>query len=290
MEIDSKFAQQSSTFMGLMAIVCVLGFLGVLPVKLHRAEEYEDYKEIITQGLDLITTAVPPSLPCCLGVGIGIAQRRFKKKGIMCINRDKIISAGKIDVCVFDKTGTLTEDHLNIAGFLPVESHRRDDNQINLTINLNSNSKNEFMFGQYYDSVKEMSKQNYEYYKEKIKDNSIITNKKELTQLYIECLACCQGVTRVKDKIIGDPIDVEMFESTGWELIEEPEDTNNYDPRIATYVRPKEEKSLTEKLNGLGGFMQNPNNIQIQELMKDHYELGIVRRFDFLPNYKECQL
>ena len=280
-EIDSKFAQQSSTFMGLMAIVCVLGFLGVLPVKLHRAEEYEDYKEIITQGLDLITTAVPPSLPCCLGVGIGIAQRRFKKKGIMCINRDKIISAGKIDVCVFDKTGTLTEDHLNIAGFLPVESHRRDDNQINLTINLNSNSKNEFMFGQYYDSVKEMSKQNYEYYKEKIKDNSIITNKKELTQLYIECLACCQGVTRVKDKIIGDPIDVEMFESTGWELIEEPEDTNNYDPRIATYVRPKEEKSLTEKLNGLGGFMQNPNNIQIQELMKDHYELGIVRRFDF---------
>ena len=280
-EIDSKFAQQSSTFMGLMAVVCVLGFLGVLPVKLHRAEEYEDYKEIITQGLDLITTAVPPSLPCCLGVGIGIAQRRFKKKGIMCINRDKIISAGKIDVCVFDKTGTLTEDHLNIAGFLPVESHRRDDNQINLTINLNSNSKNEFMFGQYYDSVKEMSKQNYEYYKEKIKDNSIISNKKELTQLYIECLACCQGVTRVKDKIIGDPIDVEMFESTGWELIEEPEDTNNYDPRIATYVRPKEEKSLTEKLNGLGGFMQNPNNIQIQELMKDHYELGIVRRFDF---------
>ncbi|MBR3673817.1 MAG: HAD-IC family P-type ATPase, partial [Clostridia bacterium] len=125
------------------------------------------------------------------------------------------------------------------------------------------------------------SKQNYEYYKEKIKDNSIISNKKELTQLYIECLACCQGVTRVKDKIIGDPIDVEMFESTGWELIEEPEDTNNYDPRIATYVRPKEEKSLTEKLNGLGGFMQNPNNIQIQELMKDHYELGIVRRFDF---------
>ena len=280
-EIDSKFAQQSSTFMGLMAIVCVLGFLGVLPVKLHRAEEYEDYKEIITQGLDLITTAVPPSLPCCLGVGIGIAQRRFKKKGIMCINRDKIIYAGKIDVCVFDKTGTLTEDHLNIAGFLPVESHRRDDNQINLTINLNSNSKNEFMFGQYYDSVKEMSKQNYEYYKEKIKDNSIITNKKELTQLYIECLACCQGVTRVKDKIIGDPIDVEMFESTGWELIEEPEDTNNYDPRIATYVRPKEEKSLTEKLNGLDGFMKDPNNQQIKELMKDHYELGIVRRFDF---------
>ena len=280
-EVNSKFAQQSSAFMGFMAGVCVLGFIAVLPFKLHRAETYEDYKEIVTQGLDLITTAVPPSLPCCLGVGIGIAQRRFKKKGIMCINRDKIIYAGKIDVCVFDKTGTLTEDHLNIAGFLPVESQHRDQTQINLSINKNSYSQNEFTFDQYYDSVVELSKQNYEYYKEKMKDNSIIKNKKELTQLYIECLACCQGITRVKDKIIGDPIDVEMFESTGWELIEEPEDTNNYDPRIATYVRPKEEKSLTEKLNGLDGFMKDPNNQQIKELMKDHYELGIVRRFDF---------
>ena len=72
-----------------------------------------------------------------------------------------------------------------------------------------------------------------------------------------------------------------MFESTGWELIEEPQDISNYDPRIATYVRPKDEKSLTDKLAGLGGFVQNPNNPQIQELMKDHYELGIVRRFDF---------
>ena len=276
-EMDSKFAQESVKFMIFMAIVCVLGFIGVLPVKLMRAETFADYKEICTQGLDLITTAVPPSLPCCLGVGIGIAQRRFKKKGIMCINRDKITSAGKIDICVFDKTGTLTEDHLNIAGFLPVEAHQKDETQINI----NNNSQNLFIFDQYYDSVQALSKQNYEYYKEKIKNNEVITKKKELTQLYIECLACCQGITRVKDKIIGDPIDVEMFESTGWELIEEPEDITNYDSRIATYVRPREEKSLTEKLKGLAGFMQDPQNEEIQNRMKDHYELGIVRRFDF---------
>ena len=199
----------------------------------------------------------------------------------MCINRDKITSAGKIDVCVFDKTGTLTEDHLNIAGFLPVESHHRDMNQINININLNNNSSNEFTFDQFYDSVKDISNLNYQYYKEKIKDKSIISNKKELKQLYIECLACCQGITRVNGKIIGDPIDVEMFESTGWELIEEPQDVNNYDPRVATYVRPKEERSLTEKLAGLPGFVQDPNNPEIQALMNDHYELAIVRRFDF---------
>jgi cation-transporting ATPase 13A3/4/5 len=284
-EMDSKFAQESVKFMAFMAILCVVGWLSVLPVKIIRAREEEDeeerykaYKEICLQGLDLITTAVPPSLPCCLGVGIGIAQRRFKKKGIMCINRDKITSAGKIDICVFDKTGTLTEDHLNIAGFLPVEAHSKDENQIDLNT---SGSHNMFIFDQYYDSVQALSSNNFEYYKSKINNKDAISKKKELTQLYIECLACCQGITRVKGKLIGDPIDVEMFESTGWELIEEPEDVNNYDTRITTYVRPNGEKSLTEKLEGLNGLLVDPNNEEIKSRLNDHYELGIVRRFDF---------
>ena len=284
-EMDSKFAKESMKFMFFMAILCVIGFLSVLPVKIKNAKDEEDdderkdaYKEIATQGLDLITTAVPPSLPCCLGVGIGIAQRRFKKKGIMCINRDKITSAGRINICVFDKTGTLTEDHLNIAGFLPIEAHHRDDNELNLK---KSESHNFFMFDQYYDSVLDLSKENFRYYKSKSNDQNNINKKNELRQLYIECLACCQGITRVKGKLIGDPIDVEMFESTGWELIEEPDDTNNYDTRITTYVRPKEEKTLTEKLAGLGGLMKDPENSEIKAKMIDHYELGIVRRFDF---------
>ena len=284
-ESDSKFSRESAKFMIFLAIVCVLGFIGVLPVKINRISGYEDeeerkdaYKELINQFLDLITTAVPPSLPCCLGVGIGIAQRRFKKNGIMCINRDKITSAGKINVCVFDKTGTLTEDHLNIAGFLPVEAHHNDDLSSGISTN---ESHNVFIFGDYTDSIKSLSNENFEYYKSKSVDQSVITKKEDLIQLYIECLACCQGITRVNGKLIGDPIDVEMFESTGWELIEEPEDTNNYNPRITTFVRPSEEKSLTEKLNGLGGFINDPNNEEIQNRMKDHYELGIVRRFDF---------
>ena len=74
---------------------------------------------------------------------------------------------------------------------------------------------------------------------------------------------------------------VEMFESTGWEMIEDSEDINNYNPKISTYVRPKEEKSLTEKLEGLPGFNIDPENPEIKKKMKDHYELGIIRRFDF---------
>ena len=274
LEPESKFAKESAKFMMLMATVCVIGYLGILPFRIRRKDPAKD---IIEKFLDLITTAVPPSLPCCLGVGIGIAQRRIKKKGIMCINRNKITSAGKINVCVFDKTGTLTEDHLNISGFLPVQAHsggNKDD------------SHSVFTFDKYYESVLDISKENYQYYKQKMNGENVKSKKNELRQLYLECLACCQGITRVGDKLIGDPIDVEMFESTGWDLIEECEDVNNYDPKIATYVRPKEERSLTEKLDGLPGFNKDPNNEEIKKRIHDHYELGIIRRFDFSSKFQ----
>lgn len=37
---------------------------------------------------------------------------------------------------------------------------------------------------------------------------------------FIEALACCTSITFVKDKLIGDPLDVEMFKSTGWKMTE----------------------------------------------------------------------
>ena len=283
-EGESKFEKESIKFIAFMGILCVVGFIGVLPFKISKLsnddeKRKEEIKEIIKQGFDLITTAIPPSLPCCLGIGIGIAQRRIKNKQIICLNRNKITSAGKINICVFDKTGTLTEDHLNIAGFLPVEAHT-NHNIDKKKDNMKDFSNNIFVFDKFYDSVKELSEENFRYYKEKIRDPSKKSKKKELMQLFIECLACCQGITRVKGKLIGDPIDVEMFESTGWNLIEDTNDPINYDPRISAFVRPGTELSLTEKLaNNSNNLNQSYEDINSKTL--DHYELGIIRRFDF---------
>ena len=36
----------------------------------YRADSEEEAKEIIERFLDLFTTAVPPSLPACLSIGI----------------------------------------------------------------------------------------------------------------------------------------------------------------------------------------------------------------------------
>lgn len=39
--------------------------------------------------------------------------------------------------------------------------------------------------------------------------------------LFLESLASCTAITYVNDKLIGDPLDVKMFEATGW-VLEEP--------------------------------------------------------------------
>ena len=290
-EGDTSFMRDSIKALKLIIIIFSIGFLSILPFKIGKLVErfnekkkdnpnmnkssviFNDVKELLGELCDLLTQAIPPELPLCLGICLGIAQKRCKGKHILCINKEKINSAGKIKVCVFDKTGTLTEDHLDIYSFLP----------ITITSKGNEEDKNKnFIFGKETKSVKEMAESSYDYYKNKLKDPSNKSAKKEMEQLFIECLACCQGATIVNQKLIGDPIDVEMFEATGWNLVEDAGDPEYYNPKIPTFVRPSKEKSLTEKLREYRGNMNNIENAEkIDEIMMNHYELGIIRRFDF---------
>ena len=275
-EGDNSFLVDSFKFLKIIGLIFAFGFLVILPIKIRRIvnsnEKKELIKELVTDILDLLTQAIPPELPLCLGICLGIAQKRCKERKIICINKEKINSAGKINVCVFDKTGTLTKDHLNIFAFLPLS--------ILPSKNKNENQK-KFVFGNEAKSIQKMAETSYHYYKKRIKDKSIKSASKEIELLFVECLACCQGATKVDNKLIGDPIDVEMFESTGWNLVEDANDPDNYDSSISTYVRPKLEKSLTEKLESYKGNVNEENHVEIDEIILNHYELGIVRRFDF---------
>ena len=273
-EGDDSFIKDSFKFLKIIGIIFACGFLVVLPIKIKRIVESKEKKELITDLiidiLDLLTQAIPPELPLCLGICLGIAQKRCKEKNILCINKEKITSAGKISVCVFDKTGTLTQDHLSIYAFLPVT-----------VISSGNQKQKKFVFGKETKSIKSMADSSYLYYKKRIKDKSIKSPSKEIELLFIQSLACCQGVTKVDNKLIGDPIDVEMFESTDWELIEDINDPDHYDSKISTYVRPKQEMSLTYKINNFKEKYGDENLEEIDQILMDHYELGIIRRFDF---------
>ena len=254
-KVDFKFKNDSVKYIFLMAVVSFCGFGISVP---FLVEAGLSVVEIIKKSLDLITTTVPPSLPACLGIGISYAIGRLKRYGIICINRDRVNVSGKVNMICFDKTGTLTEDHLDIYGYRPVKLHN-----------------NTFVFDNFSEEALLYSLNAYTHYK--AKRNLIEKNKnKDLNELFVECLATCHGATLVGGRLLGDPIDVKMFEATEWTLYEtNTESKTGQDSLISTYVRPKQESDLNSKLANLG------ENDDEEQIFREHYELGIVRRFDF---------
>ena len=256
---DDKFTRDSVKYIIFMGILCIIGF--AISLKYLIVEGELSKKEIVEKFLDLFTTAVPPSLPACLSVGITYSLGRLKKKNIMCIQRDNVNKAGSVNILVFDKTGTLTEDHLDINGYVSVKL----------------NDQNQFEFLPFMSNIKTSCDIMLEHFIKKLqnsKDNYKNKNK-DLIQYYTECLACCHCLTYVKGKLVGDPIDVKMFESLDW-ILKENDSLNgaqNADPLVLNYIRPKSEEDIEIRF-------QN-NNENIKEKIKERYELGIVKRFDF---------
>jgi len=213
-EVEFKFKKDSVRYILFMACLAFVGFAISVPFMLNNGI---DIGTIMKRSLDLITTTVPPSLPACLGIGISYSLSRLRKWGIICINRERVNVSGRVNMVCFDKTGTLTEDHLDISGFRPAKLN-----------------KSVMTFDNFVSSCQEIQKESYEYYKELATndDQNSVNKPKDLKKLFIECLSCCHGITRVNGKIIGDPIDVKMFEASGWELNENLENQENYDSLV----------------------------------------------------------
>uniref|UniRef100_A0A669B5V4 ATPase 13A3 n=1 Tax=Oreochromis niloticus TaxID=8128 RepID=A0A669B5V4_ORENI len=133
-------------------------------------------KTIIIESLDIVTITVPPALPAAMTAGIVYAQRRLKRIGIFCISPQRINICGQINLVCFDKTGTLTEDGLDLWGVQRVEN-----------VNVSP----------FYCIL---------YPKET----------KNLKSQFVACMATCHSLTKIEGQLSGDPLDLKMFEATGW--------------------------------------------------------------------------
>ena len=275
-KMDEKFEKDSYKYIAFMSVLCVVGFAISIPFLL----ETQEWSDIVKKSLDLITTAVPPSLPACLGIGISYSISRLKKQQIMCIARDRVNSAGKVNILCFDKTGTLTEDHLDIYGYRPVKMKSKSQ---------------EFYFSDFINNASINANEAYKYYKQKktAKEKEKKDKNKDLNLFFVECLATCHCATFVNEKIIGDPVDVKMFETSGWTLHEnnsEQEEKTSHN-MISTFVRPGQEEDLQLKVQKVKQQQLGPNEMEeIDRVMEEHYELGIVRRFDFVPKLQRMSV
>ena len=100
--------------MGIIFITAI-GFLYYL---LFIGTEYLTVRDSILNAFEIFTTAIPPTLPLCLMIGVEFSVERLQKKNIYTVKMQKIMEAGRINIMCFDKTGTLTENELSFKSII----------------------------------------------------------------------------------------------------------------------------------------------------------------------------
>ncbi|CAD8214246.1 unnamed protein product [Paramecium octaurelia] len=217
-----SFYKDSLSFIAVLAMMSLVGFS--LTIKDQVDELKEDNTTIfqmIINSLDLITITVPPALPTCLSIGVSFALSRLSKKSIYCISPNKVNVAGKITIMCFDKTGTLTEDGLDLYGVRSIGYNHK---------------KSKICFQDLIIDVNELPIPNV-MFSMNFGQNVYGQTKLQPTQLILEIMASCHGLARVNGQLIGDPLEVKMFEATSFELDDLHNEVFKDDDRIKILKR-----------------------------------------------------
>jgi cation-transporting ATPase 13A3/4/5 len=194
-----------------MGCVALLGFTASLVNFIRLKLEWH---LIIIRALDLITIVVPPALPATLAIGTSFAITRLKSKQIFCISPQRVNVGGKLDLMCFDKTGTLTEEGLDILGVRVVtRANTRFTDLVTSPDDL-------------------------------LSDHNTSTESKDhidTRNAALYTMATCHSLRIVDDEPVGDPLDLKMFEFTGWSYQEgnlggtnaDDEEQGNLHPSVA---------------------------------------------------------
>ncbi|XP_061680110.1 polyamine-transporting ATPase 13A3 isoform X1 [Syngnathoides biaculeatus] len=91
---------------------------------------------------------------------------------------------------------------------------------------------------------------------------------------FVACMATCHSLTKIEGQLSGDPLDLKMFEATGW-ILEEPteEETALHNRIMPTVVRPSKQLLPPQP-------MSPEQDMELYDLPAQ-YEIGIVRQFPF---------
>nr|CAG4710839.1 unnamed protein product [Naegleria fowleri] len=183
-----------------MGIMSIAGFVGVFFTVINLAKIHVSLLRIILENIVLITIVVPPALPIAITTTISFAVARLKESWrIFCIAPQRISFSGLIKLIVFDKTNTLTSDNLDLHGCVQVDPACGSFSHLH-----------SFEYGSYLSFG--------------------------MATCHDLCnLTTTEGVT----KIVGDPLDMKIFESCKWRI----EDSNNNE--FMTVISPDNKHSFS---------------------------------------------
>ncbi|RYP48964.1 hypothetical protein DL768_005236 [Monosporascus sp. mg162] len=249
-----KFYRDSFRYIAVMGCVAILGFIVsfINFIRLGLA-----WHLIVVRALDLITIVVPPALPATLTIGTNFALSRLKKKQIFCISPQRVNVGGKLDVMCFDKTGTLTEDGLDILGLrLVSRSAKRFDELVTKASSLVPLHCLEYRADDEYQN----------------------------SRAALFTMATCHSLRSVDGELVGDPLDLKMFEFTGWTFEEgnqsgggdqDDEEQGDLSPSVA---RPPPAALYDTDPYGTSQGRNGP------------IELGVLKSFEFVSQLRRASV
>ncbi|KAL1919402.1 uncharacterized protein VTP21DRAFT_2095 [Calcarisporiella thermophila] len=268
-----KFYQDSFKFIGVLAFLAICGFF----VSLYNFIKLNfDKWEMMLRALDLITIVVPPALPATMTIGTNFALRRLREKEIFCISPNRVNVAGKVDVMCFDKTGTLTEEGLDVLGIRCVNREKG-------------------RFTDLYHAA------------EVIPSSRIINPNSSVDESgngegrgpppMLCAMATCHALKLVNGELIGDPLDLKMFEFTRWTLEEGGFSADSAGDKNALSEINIPGAKPSKKGRGIVPTVVRPPGVGSfrLEVLSDNkdmsfLELGIIRTFDFVSSLRRMSV
>lgn len=248
-----KFYRDSFRYISVMACVALLGFVASFINFLRLGLAWH---LIIVRALDLITIVVPPALPATLQIGTNFALSRLKAKKIFCISPQRVNVGGKLDIMCFDKTGTLTEEGLDILGVRVVISK-------NGTKQLSPALSDPNMLAEV-DAGKASASQD------------AVDNRKAA----LFTMATCHSLRSVDGELVGDPLDLKMFEFTRWSFDEggQGEEADGEPGSLSpSTARPPFE--MKHKLD-----WKDPSGNPVA------FQLGVLKSFEFVSQLRRASV
>ncbi|KAF2181795.1 hypothetical protein K469DRAFT_752656 [Zopfia rhizophila CBS 207.26] len=247
-----KFYRDSFRYISVMALIAMIGFVVSFVNFVHLGLAWH---LIVVRALDLITIVVPPALPATLTIGTNFALSRLKQKQIFCISPQRVNVGGKLDVVCFDKTGTLTEEGLDVLGVRVVQ---RQDNQFSEILT---------------DSLEVLPSVSYE------RDPTVDYS---AHKMILYTMATCHSLRFIDDELVGDPLDVKMFNFTGWSFEEGEQRSGAGDEDADHKLSPSVARPPPGREYDLDDREDDANRKPV--------ELGVLKSFEFVSQLRRASV
>lgn len=176
-------------------IVCLLTYF-------YLKNELTSTAEALFQSLDMILIIFSPSLPTSINIGTTIFDRKLRKHKIFINDLSKTNSVASIQTAVFDKTGTLTNEDMDI---LCIDELNYLKNREIKNLEHKSENNEEFSDLEIYENVCKMIE---------------FADKNHLSGIIRKCISTCHSIMKVNGILLGDPLDLKMFEFSNSEIKE----------------------------------------------------------------------